>query len=262
MGITAGKNPPEFAGKWQVIFQNISTANLQALAAGFLTVAIILIIRKKIPRVPAAFTAVTVVTLIAFFAGMDVETIGSKFGSIPSMLPMPSIPSFTLAKVRAVMPDAITIALLAGIESLLSAVVADGMTGDRHDSNTELAAQGVANIATVFFCGIPATGAIARTATNIKSGAASPVSGIIHAVTLFMFMLLLAPVAVKIPLTALAGVLMVVSFDMSEIHRFKRLFKAPKSDAAVMVLTFGLTVLIDLTVAVQVGVMFLPRYFS
>ncbi|HSW60037.1 MAG TPA: sulfate permease [bacterium] len=255
MGITAGKNPPEFAGKWQIIFQNISTANLQALAAGFLTVAIILIIRKKIPRVPAAFTAVTVVTLIAFFAGMDVETIGSKFGSIPSMLPMPSIPSFTLAKVRAVMPDAITIALLAGIESLLSAVVADGMTGDRHDSNTELAAQGIANIATVFFCGIPATGAIARTATNIKSGAASPVSGIIHAVTLFMFMLLLAPVAVKIPLTALAGVLMVVSFDMSEIHRFKRLFKAPKSDAAVMVLTFGLTVLIDLTVAVQVGVM-------
>lgn len=255
LGIKATQNPPEFAGKWQVIFQNISTVNLYALAAGLATVVIILLIRRRVPKIPAAFTAVTVVTLAAFFTGIDIETIGSKFGSIPSMLPMPSLPDFSLAKVRAVMPDAITIALLAGIESLLSAVVADGMTGDRHDSNTELSAQGVANIFAVIFGGIPATGAIARTATNIKSGAVSPVSGIIHAVTLFLFMLFLSPVAVKIPLAALAGVLIVVSFDMSEIHRFKRLLKAPKSDAVVMVLTFGLTVLIDLTVAVQVGVM-------
>ncbi len=261
LGLAVSENPPEFIGKWQVILRNITSVDLQTLILGITTVAVIVLIRRKIPRVPAAFTAVALVTVIAFISGMDVETIGSRFGSIPSMLPEPSLPSFTLAKIRSVMPEAITIALLAGIESLLSAVVADGMTGDRHDSNTELAAQGIANIFSVFFGGIPATGAIARTATNIKSGAVSPVSGIVHAAVLFLFMIFLAPLAVKIPLTALAGVLMVVSFDMSEIHRFRRLLKAPKSDAAVMVTTFGLTVIIDLTVAVQVGVIFAAILF-
>ncbi len=255
LGITTTTNPPEFIEKWQMIHENIASTNHAAVVAGFLTILIIIFIRKKFPAIPAAFSAVSAVTLLAMFGEMPLETIGSKFGSIPSMLPMPTMPSLSLASIRAVMPDAITIALLAGIESLLSAVVADGMTGDKHDSNTELTAQGIANVASVFFGGIPATGAIARTATNIKAGAVSPVSGIIHALTLFLFMIFLAPVAAKIPLASLAGVLIIVAFDMSELHRFAKLLKAPKSDAIVMLTTFGLTVLIDLTVAVQVGVL-------
>jgi sulfate permease, SulP family len=254
LGLKMDANPPDFTGKWINIFDNISTVNFNSLFAGLLTIAIILMVRKKIPKIPAAFSAVAIVTALALLTGIDIETIGSRFGAIPSMLPVPSFPSFSIEKIRAVMPDAITIALLAGIESLLSAVVADGMTGDRHDSNTELSAQGIANIFSVIFGGIPATGAIARTATNIKSGAASPVSGIIHAMTLFLFMMFLSPVAAMIPLASLAGVLIIVSYDMSELHRFARLFKAPKSDAAVMIITFGLTVIIDLTVAVQAGV--------
>jgi len=254
LGLKMDTNPPDFTGKWVNVFDNISTISFHSLFAGLLTIAIILMVRKKIPKIPAAFSAVAIVTVLALLTGIDIETIGSRFGSIPSMLPVPSFPSFSIEKIRAVMPDAITIALLAGIESLLSAVVADGMTGDRHDSNTELSAQGIANIFSVIFGGIPATGAIARTATNIKSGAATPVSGMIHAATLFLFMMFLSPVAAMIPLASLAGVLIIVSYDMSELHRFARLFKAPKSDAAVMIITFGLTVVIDLTVAVQAGV--------
>jgi SulP family sulfate permease len=178
-----------------------------------------------------------------------------RFGGIPQALPLPRLPVFSLDVVKAVLPDSLTIAVLAAIESLLSAVVADGMTGDRHNANMELVAQGVGNIVSALFGGIPATGAIARTATNIKSGAVSPIAGIVHAFTLLLFILFLAPLASAIPLASLSAVLIVVSWDMSSLGRFGRiLLKAPKSDALVLLITFALTVLVDLTFAVEVGV--------
>jgi SulP family sulfate permease len=198
---------------------------------------------------------VIAVTLICHFLSLNTETIGTRFGGIPRSLPLPSFPAVSWPLLRKLLPDSFAIALLAAIESLLSAVVADGMTGDRHNANMELVAQGVGNIAGAFFGGIPATGAIARTAANIKSGAISPVSGMIHALTLFLFILLLAPLASAVPLASLSAVLMVVSWDMSNIPRFIRILtKAPKSDAFVLITTFVLTVMVDLTFAVEVGV--------
>ncbi len=193
--------------------------------------------------------------------GLNTETIGSRFGGIPSTLP--SIVPFWSGdlNIRAILPDAFTIAILAGIESLLSATVADGMSGDKHNSSTELVAQGVANVFSAIFGGLPATGAIARTATNIRAGAYSPMAGIIHVCTLILFIKFFAPLASLIPLSSLAAVLMVVAWDMSEPHRIKRLFLAPKSDSAVMVIAFGLTVFVDLTVAVEIGVVLAAMLF-
>jgi SulP family sulfate permease len=185
---------------------------------------------------------------------LEVETIESRFGAIPSMLPSPVWPEITFEKLRLLLPDAITIATLAAIESLLSAVVADGMTGTRHKSNAELLGQGVANIASGVFGGLPATGAIARTATNIKAGARTPVAGIMHAVWLFLFMLFFAPLIVKIPLAALAAILMVVAWNMSEIKHVREIMHAPRADRAVMIVTFLLTVLVDLNFAIQAGI--------
>jgi SulP family sulfate permease len=211
--------------------------------------------RRFFPRIPGAAVGVAAATLGCFFLSLPVETIGSRFGGIPSSLPMPVMPGISWSLIRAVLPDAFTIALLAAIESLLSAVVADGMTGDRHNANMELAAQGLGNIASAFFGGIPATGAIARTATNIKSGAVSPVAGIVHVLTLVIFILFLAPAASAIPLASLSAVLMVVSWDMSNVGRFIRLIRrSPKSDTIVLITTFFLTVAFDLTFAVEVGV--------
>jgi len=186
---------------------------------------------------------------------LPVETIGSRFGELPSSLPDFTLPEVTLARLRALMPALAEEGAVAGIESLLSAVVADGMTGQRHRSNAELVAQGAANIGSALFGGLPATGAIARTATNIKAGARSPVSGIIHAFVLLLFTLFLGPLASAIPLAALAGVLVVVASDMSELPRFFNMRRAPRSDLVVMLVTFALTVVIDLTAAVQVGVL-------
>jgi SulP family sulfate permease len=211
--------------------------------------------RRFFPRIPGAAIGVAAATLVCHFLALPVETIGSRFGGIPSSLPVPAMPVINWELVQAVFPDAFTIALLAAIESLLSAVVADGMTGDRHNANMELAAQGLGNIVSAFFGGIPATGAIARTATNIKSGAYSPVAGIVHALTLMVFILFLAPAASAIPLASLSAVLMVVSWDMSNGARFIRLIRrSPKSDTIVLLTTFFLTVAFDLTIAVEVGV--------
>jgi SulP family sulfate permease len=190
-----------------------------------------------------------------------VETIGSRFGDIPRTLPAPEWPNFSLERVRQLFPDALTIALLAAIESLLCAVAADGMTGDRHRSNTELFGQGVSNVLSSLFGGLPATGAIARTATSIKSGARSPVAGLIHAVTLLAILLTAAPLAGLIPLAVLAAILVVVAYNMSEIDHFRHMFRMPRSDALVMIVTFGLTVVVDLTVAVQVGVVLAALLF-
>ncbi|MBU3937671.1 MAG: STAS domain-containing protein, partial [Proteobacteria bacterium] len=198
--------------------------------------------------------AILVGTGLVHFLGLPVETIGSQFGSVPSMLPMPRLPHLDWGMVPQLIPAALTIALLGAIESLLSAVVADGMTGMRHRSNMELVAQGVANIAVPFFGGIPATGAIARTATNIKNGGRTPVAGMVHAVTLLLILLLFGRWAVLIPMPTLAAVLLVVAFHMSEWQHFVKLFRASKSDILVMLSTFFLTVFVDLTVAIQTGV--------
>jgi len=246
---------PEFFGKLEQYAEYLPTLTIPAMALGLGTVILIALIRKLLPKLPAAVTAVAIVTAAAFLLGLPVETIGSKFGALPKGFPLPKFPDVDLTQLRKVFPSGLTIALLAAIESLLSAVVADGMTGTRHSASAELTAQGLGNIASVFFGGIPATGAIARTATNIKAGARSPVAAIIHAAVLLVFTLFLGPVVQAIPLAALAGVLTVVAFDMSELPRFISMRKAPKSDLLVMLTTFILTVVVDLTAAVQVGVL-------
>jgi len=245
---------PEFFEKIGQYAEYWGSTNLAALGAGLATVGIIILIRKTMPKLPAAVTAVAVVTAAAFLLNLPLETVGSKFGALPKGFPAPRFPEFSFSLIRKVFPSALTIALLAAIESLLSAVVADGMTGTRHSSSAELNGQGLGNIASVLFGGIPATGAIARTATNIKSGARSPVSGMIHAIVLLLFTLFLGPLVQAIPLATLAGVLLVVAVDMSELPRFFSMRKAPKSDLAVMLTTFVLTVVVDLTAAVEVGV--------
>lgn len=253
---------PEFFEKIGQYAEYWPTTNLAALGTGLATVGIIILIRKTVPKLPAAVSAVALVTAAAFFFNLPLETVGSKFGSLPKGFPSPRLPALSFSLIRQVFSSGLTIALLAAIESLLSAVVADGMTGTRHSSSAELNAQGLGNIASVLFGGIPATGAIARTATNIKSGARSPVSAMIHALVLLLFTLFLSPVVQAIPLATLAGVLLVVAFDMSELPRFFSMRKAPKSDLAVMVITFVLTVVVDLTAAVEVGVLLAVVLFT
>jgi SulP family sulfate permease len=205
-------------------------------------------------KVPAPLVAMLAATVLTWALGLPVETIGSRFGGIPNMLPVPHVPEVSLARLQELLGPATTIALLAAIESLLSAVAADGLTGGRHRPNMELVAQGVANLASPLFGGIPATGAIARTATNIKTGGRTPVAGMVHALTLLAIMVLFAPLAVYVPLCALASVLVVVCYHMADVRTFLRLLRGPRADVAVLLLTFGLTVVFDLTVAVQVGV--------
>jgi SulP family sulfate permease len=203
--------------------------------------------------VPGSLIAILVTTFAVSFFHLPVETIGSRFGAIPSSLPRPVIPGVSFATIQQLIRPAITIALLGSIESLLSAVVADGMTGGNHRSNTELIAQGLANICSSLFGGIPATGAIARTATNVKNGGRTPVAGIVHALTLLIIMLFVGKWAALIPMPTLAGILVVVAWNMSELESFKSVLKGSKSDAVVLITTFALTVLVDLTVAIEIG---------
>ena len=212
-------------------------------------------------RVPSPIVALALGTTAVALFNLPVETIGTKFGGIPQSLPHFEMPEFTFATLRHLFSPALTIALLGAIESLLSATVADGMIDDKHDPNQELVAQGVANIVTPFFGGIPATGAIARTATNVRAGANSPVSGIVHALILLIIVLLAAPLARHIPLATLAAILMVVALNMGEWEAFKTLRKYPASDSAVLLITFALTVVFDLTVAVEVGMVLAVLFF-
>ncbi len=253
LGLRVAEVPAEFVEKWASIGEHIDTLHGPTVAIGALALAIIVGLRRYRPGWPGFLIAIVVSSLAVWALGLPVETIGSRFGGIPSTLPTPQLPAFSLAKAKELVVPAFTIALLAGIESLLSAMVADGMTGRRHRSNTELMAQGAANIGSILFGGIPATGAIARTATSIRTGARSPVAGMAHAVFVMLFMLMFAPLASWIPLSSLAAVLMVVAWNMSEAHQFRRLLSAPKSDVAVLLLTFGLTVLVDLTIGIEVG---------
>ncbi|GFK92569.1 C4-dicarboxylic acid transporter DauA [Fundidesulfovibrio magnetotacticus] len=260
-GMKLAHVPSEFLPKVALLASSLDKVDPATSAIGLVSLGAILLARRFFPIIPAPVFGVAVgaVTAAAFF--LPVETIGTRFGGIPSALPAFTPPTLDWSSVKGLMPDAMTIALLAGIESLLCCVVADGMTGDRHDSSAELMAQGTANIASVLFGGIPATGAIARTVTSIKSGAVSPVAGCVHALTLVLFVLFAAPLASAIPLASLAAVLLVVAFDMSEYRRFARLLKAPRSDVSVLLATFSLTVLVDLTVAVYVGVLLASLLF-
>lgn len=256
-----GSVPAEFIGKWECYFEFMHTVNWWALGISVLTIAVILLTRRYAPRAPFMLVGMLVSTVICACFNLPVETIGSRFGELPSSLPMPSFPSVEWAHLPELVKPAFVIALLAAIESLLSASVADGMTGSRHHPNTELIGQGAGNIASALFGGLPATGAIARTATNIRSGGKTPLSGIIHAITLLLILVLAGQYAVIVPLPALAGILAIVCWNMAEVSTFCHLLTGPRQDRAVLLITFILTVLIDLVVAVEVGVILAALLF-
>lgn len=253
LGLRIESVPAEFLAKWSAYAQHIGTANPQAIAIAVVTLAILIFWPRVTRRVPAPFVAILVATLATALLGLEVETIGSRFGEIRASLPKPQFPEVDLNTMLTLVGPAFTIAFLGAIESLLSAVVADGMVGTRHNSNTELIAQGIANIAAPIFGGMPATGAIARTATNINNGGRTPIAGMVHAVTLLLITLFLGRWVAYIPLAALAGVLVMVAYHMSGWRSFKAELTAPKSDVLVMLTTFVLTVIVDLTVAIEVG---------
>jgi sulfate permease, SulP family len=252
-GITLAKEPGELVPKLQALAGALHTANFSAVAVAAICIAIIVGLRKLRPAWPGILIAVTVAALAAWALSLPVETIGTKFGGIPRELPWPAWPAFSLEKARAVLPDAIAFALLGAIESLLSAVVADGMTGRRHRSNCELVAQGFANIGSALFGGICVTGTIARTATNVRAGARSPISGMLHSLFLLLFMLIAAPLASYIPLATLAAVLAVVAWNMAEKQEFWTLIRSSWGDATVLLATFLLTIFRDLTEGILVG---------
>ena len=253
LGLTASGVPAEFIPKLRALWAARETLSLPALGLSAACVAAILLLRRHAPRVPGFLVATVAAAVVVALAGLPVETLGSRFGDISAQLPAPDLSFWTWGKAADVLPSALAIALLAGVESLLSAVVADQMTGRRHRSNMELTAQGVANVASAAVGGLPATGAIARTATSIRSGARSPVAGMLHAVFLLVFMLALAPAMRFVPMAALAAILVVVALNMAEAHRFRLILRTSRGDRAVLLATFALTVLVDLTVAIGVG---------
>jgi SulP family sulfate permease len=253
-GLTlAGKEPGELIAKLEALAPAFDTVNPATVGLAVLTIGLIAGLKRLRPHWPGMLVAVAAASVATWAFGLPVETIGTRFGGIPSMLPAPSLPDITLAKMQAVLPDAVAFALLGAIESLLSAVVADGMTGRRHRSNCELVAQGVANIGSALFGGICATGTIARTATNVRAGARGPLAGMLHSTFLLGFMLLAAPLAAYIPLAALAGVLTIVAWNMAEKHEFATLLRSSRGDAVVLLATFLLTIFRDLTEGIVVG---------
>jgi SulP family sulfate permease len=263
-GLDMGSVPADFAEKFTAYrgaVTSIHSINFWALGVGGFTIAIIMAVRKTLKKIPSHVFAIVTVTAIVAIFDIPVQTIYSHFGELPRSLPAPALPSFSFETMKAVFPSALTIAILAAIESLLSAVVADGMTTDRHDSDTELFGQGVGNIASAIFGGIPATGAIARTVTNIKAGGKTPVAGMIHAITLLVFILFFAKAAEMIPMAAIAGMLAVISWDMFDPRRLVKFSRQSRSDMFVMLTALLLTVIVDITVAVEVGVVMAALLF-
>lgn len=253
LGMEIGSVPSDFVEKWMVYFENFNAINFHSLFIGLGSLILILVWNKIFKKIPGSLIAIIVSTLIVYFFDLPVETIFKRFGEIPASLSDPSMPLINFELIKKLFQPAATIAILAAIESLLSAVVADGMIGGRHRSNMELIAQGVANIVSPLFGGIPATGAIARTATNIKNGGRTPIAGIIHSTTLLLIMLFFGGFAQLIPMPALSAVLIIVAYNMSEWRSFRSILKNPRSDVAVLLTTFGLTIIFDLTIAIEIG---------
>ncbi len=254
LGLEITEIPSEFIAKWASYINNFDTLNLQSLIIGTITIMIILFWPKFSKKIPGTFIAIIASTLITISFNLNIETIGTQFNDLAFSIPKISFPNISLSLLGELMLPAFTIAILASVESLLSAVVADGMIGGKHRSNMELVAQGVANIASSLFGGIPVTGAIARTAANVKNGGRTPIAGIIHSIVLLLIMFLFIPYVKLIPMSALAAVLIIVAYNMGEWEAFKRITKAPKSDVLVFLMTFALTIFIDLVAAIGVGV--------
>ena len=254
LGLDMSRVPADFLPKWRAYLDAIGTIDVPTIAVGMAALGLIILFRRFAPRIPAFLIVVVAGSALVALLGLHVDTIGTRFPDMPTGLPAPALPAFSFAKLQAVAPAAFTIAFLAGIEALLSCVIADGMTGFRHRSNQELVGQGVANLASGLFGGLPATGAIARTAANIKSGGRTPVAGIFHAGFLLLFVLLAGKLMAYVPMAVLAAMLFVVAWGMSEARRFVLMLRMPVVERAVLLLTFLLTVLVDLTVAIGVGV--------
>jgi SulP family sulfate permease len=254
LGLHVDKVPGEFFARWETYVHAASTWTPAAGTLALATIAFIVLLRRWRPALPGFLISVALGVAIVALLQPSIETIGSRFGAIPSALPAFAIPHIPFERTVELFPSSFTIAFLAGVESLLSAVVADGMIGGRHRSNCELVAQGVANAASALFGGLPATGALARTATNVRAGARTPVAGIMHAAFLLVFMLVLAPLMAYVPLATLAAILVVVAWNMAEIESFRHLMSGPVGDRVVLLLTFALTVVFDLTVAIEVGI--------
>lgn len=261
LGLEMGAVPPDFLDKWGAYLSHFGSWNPSATAVAVGSLLGLLLLRRWVPRAPGSILVVMAAAALVAALGLPVETIGTRFGGIPRELPNLSLPALDLSTIRVLIPDALTIALLVAIESLLSAVVADGMTGFRHKADCELVGQGVANVASALFGGIPATGAIARTAANVKAGARTPLAGMTHAVVLLAVVLAVAPLASAIPLPSLAALLVMVAWNMSEVEHFARMFRAPRSDVTVLLVTFLLTVFLDLTIAVGVGIVLASLLF-
>ncbi|RIK97380.1 MAG: sodium-independent anion transporter [Proteobacteria bacterium] len=261
LGLRMEAVPVEFVEKLAAYAEHVASWNPWAFAVALGSLATVQLWPRITHRIPGPLVALVAATALVQLAGIPVETIGSRFGAVPRGLPSPQIPIFDWETARALSTPAMAIALLAAIESLLSAVVADGMLGTRHRPNMELVAQGVANLASPIFGGIPATGAIARTATNVRSGGRTPIAGLVHAATLLLIVLFFADWAEWIPIPALAGILLVVAWNMSEWRHFVHLFRMPRSDVLVLLATFSLTVLVDITVALEVGIVLAALLF-
>jgi SulP family sulfate permease len=261
LGLRIDRVPADFAARMSVLGRHLDTASVAATALAAAALVVMIAMRVRVPKVPGAIVALLAGTALVRLAGIDVDTIGSRFGGIPSGLPIPAIPHFQAALIPPLIRPALTVALLGAIESLMSAVVADRMSGDRHNPNVELIAQGVANIVSPIFGGLPATGAIARTATNIRSGARTPVAGIVHAATLLLVLIAAAPLARFIPMAVLAAILMMVAYNMGEWHEIPKLLRLTKTDISVWLTTFALTVFADLTLAVEVGMILAALLF-
>lgn len=255
LGLTMSSVPSEFLAKWTAYINSMNTINIQSLSIATLTLLIIIFWPKISKKIPGTFVAIIIATIIAMVFNLKIDTIGSQFGDLSSALPKLVVPKVSFEMINQLMLPALTIAILAGVESLLSAVVADGMIGGKHRSNMELIAEGVANIFSGMFGGIPVTGAIARTAANVKNGGRTPVAGIVHSFGILIIMMLFMPYVKLIPMASLASILLLVAYNMMEWEAFKKVFKAPKGDALVFIVTFILTIFLDLVVAIGVGVL-------
>ncbi len=253
-GLTASDVPAEFFEKVLFLWDNRMSASIAAIAIGVGTAVLIITFRKMAPRLPGLIVALGIASAAVVLAGLPIETISSRFGALPNQLPLPALPAFSLERMIELLPSALVIAFLAGVESLLSAMVADRMIQGHHRPNAEVLAQGAANVASSFFGGLPVTGAIARTATNIRAGGKTPVAGMIHALAILLVMLVAAPLAGYLALPAMAALLILTAWNMSEPHKWRSYLSAPNEDRLLLITTLVLTVLVDLTVAIGVGV--------